>query len=239
MRLSLTRKRRVTGSACGSTVRTRAFAVTDGSSASATVMIASGGAPRKTWAETSNTASRPSCRATVKIDCPGCTTSPASADRAVIVPETFALSSVKLNRSCAMSSCAFASSTRACAVCRAWFAESKIARVVKPRSIRWFWRSKLFCASTSWPRAALSAACAERTPLSSSCGSSFASTWSGSTLSPTPPLRSMIRPPMRKARFTSFSARMSPVSWTASPIAPFSTVTVRTGRGCGGSVLAS
>ena len=42
MRLSLTRKRRVTGSACGSTVRTRALAVTDGSSASATVMTASG-----------------------------------------------------------------------------------------------------------------------------------------------------------------------------------------------------
>ena len=61
-----------------------------------------------------------------------------------------------------MSSCAVASSTRACAVCSACFAESKIARVVKPRSIRWFWRSKLFCASTSWPRAALSAACAER-----------------------------------------------------------------------------
>ena len=83
---------------------------------------------------------------------------------------------------------------------------------MKPLSIRWFWRSKLFCASTSWARAAASAACAERSALSSSCGSSFASTWSGSTLSPTSPFRSMIRPPMRKARLTSFSARMSPVS---------------------------
>ena len=128
-------------------------------------MTASGVAALKTWAGTSNTASRPSCRATVKIDCPGCTTSPASADRAVIVPETLALSSVKLNRSCAMSSCAVASSTRACAVCSACFAESKIARVVKPRSIKWFWRSKVFCASTSWPRAAFSAAWAERSAI--------------------------------------------------------------------------
>ena len=61
MRLSLTWNVRVTGSACGETVRTRAFAVTEGSSASAMVIVASGGAARRTWAGTSNTASRPSC----------------------------------------------------------------------------------------------------------------------------------------------------------------------------------
>ena len=60
----LTRNVRVTGSACGSTVRTRAFAVTDGSSVKVTVIVGSGGAARSTWAGTSNTASRPSSRAT-------------------------------------------------------------------------------------------------------------------------------------------------------------------------------
>jgi len=45
-----------------------------------------------------------------------------SAERAVIVPSTLALSSVKPTRSWAMSSCALASSTLACAVCNAWLA---------------------------------------------------------------------------------------------------------------------
>ena len=53
-----------------------------------------GPAARKTGAGTSNTASRPSSRATTKTACPACTTSPDSALRAVTDPVTLALSSV-------------------------------------------------------------------------------------------------------------------------------------------------
>ena len=45
---------------------------------------------------------------------------------------------------------------------------------------------KLLLASTNWPSAADRAACADRNAFTSFCGSSFASTWSGSTRSPTP-----------------------------------------------------
>src|SRR3984885_10367410 len=56
---------RVTGSACGSTCRTRPFAVTLGSSVRAMITSASPGAVRNTWAGTSKTASQPESRATV------------------------------------------------------------------------------------------------------------------------------------------------------------------------------
>ena len=52
------------------------------------------GAARSTLAGTSNTASRPSWRATRTTIWPACTTSPGSAPRAVIEPEVSAFSSV-------------------------------------------------------------------------------------------------------------------------------------------------
>ena len=60
MRLTLTRNVRVTGSACGSTWRTRPSAFTDGSSVSVTLILGFGGAEWITGAATSKTASLPS-----------------------------------------------------------------------------------------------------------------------------------------------------------------------------------
>ena len=73
---TLTSKVRVTGSACGATSRTRPLAVTDGSSVKLTVICGSLGAERISWAGTSNTASRPSWRASRTTICPAWTTSP-------------------------------------------------------------------------------------------------------------------------------------------------------------------
>ena len=71
IRLTRTRNVRVIGSAWGSTCRTRPIAVTEGSSVRDTVILGSAGAERITWAGTSNTASRPSWRATWKTVWPG------------------------------------------------------------------------------------------------------------------------------------------------------------------------
>ena len=132
VRPTLTSKVRVTGSACGATSRTRPAAVTAGSSVRLTVISGSAGAERINCAGTSKTASRPSCRASVTIICPACTTSPARGPVAVTVPGASALSSVKLTRSCAVFNRASASSTCDCADCRACFASSNRARVVQP-----------------------------------------------------------------------------------------------------------
>ncbi len=92
--LTRTRKVRVRGSACGSTSRTRPIAVTLGSSIRATVIFESGGAEGSIWAGMSNTASHPISRATRKIICPGCTTSPVSAPLAMMMPAASAFRSV-------------------------------------------------------------------------------------------------------------------------------------------------
>ena len=97
--------------------------------------------------------------------------------------------------------------------------------------MRWDWRSKLLLASTSCPSAADNAAVADRSAFSSSTGSSVASTSSGATRSPTLANRFKMRPPMRKASDTSFSARICPVRTTVSPTSPLPAVIVRTGRG--------
>ena len=94
VRPTLTSKVRVTGSAWGETSRTRPVAVTVGSSVRLTVINGSLGAERNTCAGTSNTASRPSLRATRTIMCPACTTSPASAPVATTVPAASTRSSV-------------------------------------------------------------------------------------------------------------------------------------------------
>ena len=85
-------------------------------------------------------------------------------------------------------------------------------------------------ASTSWPAAPARSARAARSAFSSFSGSSRATSWPGATRSPTFTSRSIIRPSMRKARFTSVSAWTVPVSETVSPPARSSTVTTRTGR---------
>src|SRR5215831_7134423 len=71
-----------------------AVAVTFGSSVRLTVMIGSLGADRRICAGTSNTASRPSCRATLMIHCPAWTTSPGSAPVAITMPSASRRSSV-------------------------------------------------------------------------------------------------------------------------------------------------
>jgi len=91
---TLTSKVRVTGSACGETSLTLPTAVTAGSSVKLTVINGSLGAERNSCAGTSNTASRPSLRATRMIICPACTTSPGSAPVAVTIPGASTLSSV-------------------------------------------------------------------------------------------------------------------------------------------------
>ena len=91
---TLTSKVLVTGSAWGETSRTRPVAVTAGSSVRLTVITGSLGADRNSWAGTSNTASRPSLRATRMIICPACTTSPGSAPVATTVPPASTRNSV-------------------------------------------------------------------------------------------------------------------------------------------------
>src|SRR5262249_18171815 len=92
-------------------------------------------------------------------------------------------------------------------------------------------------ANCAW--AAATPACAARSELSWSCGSSLPTTWSGSSRSPTLAARSIMRPPMRKARRVSFSASIRPVNATVSPLSCLTTVTVRTGRTSGGAVSVS
>ncbi len=121
---TLTSKVPVTGSAWGATSRTWPIAWTFRLRVRKTSISGSGGALSMTCAGTSKTASRPSSRATRKTIWPACTTSPASAPRAVIVPALSAWSSAQLSRFLAMLSCACAASTRAWMVSRFWRASS-------------------------------------------------------------------------------------------------------------------
>ena len=82
--------------------------------------------------------------------------------------------------------------------------------------------------STNCAWAAARAACAERKPLSSSCGSSLATTCPEVTRSPTLADRSIIRPEMRNDKRASFSAWNRPVYVTVSPTSRLTTVTVQT-----------
>src|SRR5262245_6053546 len=118
-------------------------------------------------------------------------------------------------------------------------ARSNCARELTFLASRNRWRSNSLWASANCAWAAATPACAARSELSWSCGSSLATTWSGSSRSPTLAARSIMRPPMRKATRVSFSASIRPVNATVSPLSRLTTVTVRTGRTSGGAVSAS
>src|SRR5215471_1686464 len=239
VRPTLTSKVLVTVSACGDTSRTRPVAFTLGSSVRVTVISGSLGADRRTWPGTSKTASRPSFRATRRIVCPGCTTSPGSADVVVTIPAVSARNSVRATWSSANLNCALPVSSCARAVSVACSARSNCARELTFLSNRNRWRSNSLWDSANCAWAAATPACAARSELSWSCGSSFATTWSGSSRSPTLAARSIMRPPMRKARRVSFSASIRPVNASVSPLSCLTTVTVRTGRTSGAAVSVS
>src|SRR5262245_6007884 len=235
---TLTWKVRVTGSAWGESSRTRPVARTPGSEVNDTVTSGSTGvAASITRAGTPKTASRPSSRATRTIIWPAATTSPGSAPTAVTEPVESAKSSVKPSSSRAVASCARAASTWAAAASRALVARSKAARGATWREKSDCWRSNSRRASAARASAAARFARAARTAFSKVVDSSRATRWPGTTRSPTRTLRSTMRWPTRKARFTSSSASIRPVSETVSPPGSSSTAIVRTGRisGAGGS----
>ncbi len=96
-----TSKVRVTGSACGDDLADAAVRDDVRVAGQADERFPDrAAAARSTWAGTSNTASRPSLRASVAIICPAWTTAPARGPTAVTTPGASASSWVKLTRSC-------------------------------------------------------------------------------------------------------------------------------------------
>ena len=229
----------VIGLAWGETSRTTPVALMRGSS----VRLISTGvcrdATRSTCGGTSNTASVPPSRAIRRIIWPPCTTSPASAPRAVTEPSNSAVSTVKPTRSSAICTCASALLTCDSAARKAARAVSRLARVVNPSPISDCCRWRASPARTRSARAALSAACAASNWLRSFICSRRARTWPLRTRSPTFTGRSIRRPEMRNAIAVSSSAAMRPDSTTTSPASRFSIVRERTGRASGSATASS